>query len=118
MSAVDYLDGLGDLPNLPVWNDELYLEFHRGCYTTHADQKRWNRLCEGLLYRAELWSAVASIVTGFEVPQATLEEAWKGVLFNQFHDILQGPLLLRSMRMLTGVGRQPRQPLEMLKIEH
>ncbi|EKD06217.1 MULTISPECIES: alpha-mannosidase [Limnospira] len=90
MSAVDYLDGLGDLPNLPVWNDELYLEFHRGCYTTHADQKRWNRLCEGLLYRAELWSAVASIVTGFEVPQATLEEAWKGVLFNQFHDILPG----------------------------
>ncbi|CDM95050.1 protein of unknown function [Limnospira indica PCC 8005] len=89
-------------------------------YTTHADQKRWNRLCEGLLYRAELWSAVASIVTGFEVPQATLEEKrhGRGFCLISFMISSQGPLLLRSMRMLTGVGRQPRQPLEMLKIEH
>ncbi|HEY9740345.1 MAG TPA: alpha-mannosidase, partial [Coleofasciculaceae cyanobacterium] len=42
----------------PVWNDELYLEFHRGCYTTHADQKRWNRHCEGLLYQAELFASL------------------------------------------------------------
>lgn len=46
---------------LPTWNDELYLEFHRGCYTTHADQKRWNRLCENLLYQAELFATLASI---------------------------------------------------------
>ncbi|MGB3206316.1 MAG: alpha-mannosidase, partial [Crinalium sp.] len=37
----------------PTWKDELYLEFHRGCYTTHADQKLWNRRCEQLLYEAE-----------------------------------------------------------------
>ncbi|AFZ30906.1 Alpha-mannosidase [Gloeocapsa sp. PCC 7428] len=75
---------------LPIWQDELYLEFHRGCYTTHADQKRWNRRCEGLLYQAELFAALANIATGFVYPQAQLEAAWKKVLFNQFHDILPG----------------------------
>jgi alpha-mannosidase len=75
---------------LPIWNDELYLEFHRGCYTSHADQKQFNRQCEQELYRAELWSAIATLVTGAVYPQQDLEIAWKQVLFNQFHDILPG----------------------------
>ncbi|YAF97667.1 MAG: alpha-mannosidase [Nodularia sp. CChRGM 3473] len=75
---------------LPTWNDELYLEFHRGCYTTHADQKRWNRLCENLLYQAELFATLASISCGVSYPQTAIEAAWKQVLFNQFHDILPG----------------------------
>ncbi|MBW4554999.1 MAG: alpha-mannosidase [Trichormus sp. ATA11-4-KO1] len=74
----------------PTWDDELYLEFHRGCYTTHADQKRGNRLCEGLLYQAELFATLASIICGVSYPQAAIEAAWKQVLFNQFHDILPG----------------------------
>ncbi|MCX7592322.1 MAG: alpha-mannosidase [Fischerella sp.] len=77
-------------PNLPTWNDELYLEFHRGCYTTHGDQKRWNRRCENLLYQAELFAAIATISNGVSYPKAELEAAWKKVLFNQFHDILPG----------------------------
>ena len=79
-----------DTKDIPVWNDELYLEFHRGCYTTHADQKRWNRRCEGLLYQAELFASLATLTAGVTYPQAQLEEAWKKVLFNQFHDILPG----------------------------
>jgi alpha-mannosidase len=75
---------------IPVWRDELYLEFHRGCYTTHAEQKRWNRRCEGLLYRAELFASLATVSAGAPYPQADLEDAWKKVLFNQFHDILPG----------------------------
>jgi alpha-mannosidase len=75
---------------IPVWRDELYLEFHRGCYTTHAEQKRWNRRCEGLLYRAELFATLANISAGAPYPKAELEDAWKKVLFNQFHDILPG----------------------------
>ncbi|MBW4619889.1 MAG: alpha-mannosidase [Cyanosarcina radialis HA8281-LM2] len=75
---------------LPVWNDELYLEFHRGCYTSHADQKRFNRQSEGLLYQAELFASLATIATGITYPQSELETAWKKVLFNQFHDILPG----------------------------
>ena len=75
---------------LPVWKDELYLEFHRGCYTTRADQKRQNRRCEELLYQAELLSSLVTICTGAVYPKSELESAWKQILFNQFHDILPG----------------------------
>jgi alpha-mannosidase len=80
----------GKQESIPLWNDELYLEFHRGCYTTHADQKRWNRRCETLLYQAELFASLATLTAGCAYPQIELEEAWKKVLFNQFHDILPG----------------------------
>jgi alpha-mannosidase len=81
---------LAHSPTLPVWKDELYLEFHRGCYTTRADQKRQNRRCEELLYQAELLSSLATICTGAVYPKSELESAWKQILFNQFHDILPG----------------------------
>ena len=74
----------------PVWDDELYLEYHRGCYTSHADQKAYNRRCEHLLVEAELFSAVATLVAAQPYPHIELEHAWKQVLFNQFHDILPG----------------------------
>ncbi|QKQ72165.1 alpha-mannosidase [Nostoc sp. TCL240-02] len=77
-------------PSFPIWNDELYLEFHRGCYTTHADQKRWNRRCENLLYEAELFATLATISCGVTYPKPKIEAAWKQVLFQQFHDILPG----------------------------
>ncbi|MEH2227659.1 alpha-mannosidase [Nostoc sp.] len=77
-------------PAFPIWNDELYLEFHRGCYTTHADQKRWNRRCENLLYQAELFATLATVSCGVTYPKAEIEAAWKQVLFQQFHDILPG----------------------------
>ncbi|HEY9880636.1 MAG TPA: alpha-mannosidase, partial [Leptolyngbyaceae cyanobacterium] len=76
--------------DLPVWGDELYLELHRGCYTTHADQKWYNRRCEDWLYQAELLSSIATLAVGRSYPQEELETAWKRVLFNQFHDILPG----------------------------
>jgi alpha-mannosidase len=76
--------------NFPIWNSELYLEFHRGCYTTHADQKRSNRLSERLLYEAELFASIATLLTQAPYPQQDIESAWKQVLFNQFHDILPG----------------------------
>jgi alpha-mannosidase len=75
---------------LPIWQDELYLEFHRGCYTTHSDQKRANRQAEDLLYQAELWSTIAGLLQGNCQPLPEMEQAWKLTLFNQFHDILPG----------------------------
>lgn len=78
------------ISDLPVWKDELYLELHRGCYTTHADQKWYNRRCEDLLYQAELFASIATLVADQPYPQEALETAWKQVLFNQFHDILPG----------------------------
>ncbi len=95
-TAVKYLDKLAsrkDSRSLPVWKDELYLEFHRGCFTTHADQKRSNRQCEDLLYQAELWSSLACIVCDRPYPEdlkLQLETVWKQTLFNQFHDIIPG----------------------------
>ncbi len=92
--AIDYLELIArqSSASLPVWDDELYLEFHRGCYTTHGEQKLQNRRCEGLLYQAELFASLAAIASGnySAYPQQDLETAWKEVLFNQFHDILPG----------------------------
>jgi alpha-mannosidase len=88
-TAQAYLETIAS-PDLPVWKDELYLEFHRGCYTSHAEQKYFNRRCEGLLYQAELWAALASIKLGIAYPAQEIETAWKKVLLNQFHDILPG----------------------------
>ncbi|MBD2304192.1 alpha-mannosidase [Chroococcidiopsis sp. FACHB-1243] len=75
---------------LPIWQNELYLEFHRGCYTSHADQKRYNRRCEDLLYQAELFATLAMLTAEMAYPKTEIEDAWKKVLFNQFHDILPG----------------------------
>lgn len=88
-SVVEYLDQFVE-STVPIWNDELYLEFHRGCYTTHAGQKQQNRDCEKKLYQAELFASLATLVTGSSYPKEALEIAWKKALFNQFHDILPG----------------------------
>ncbi|ACK66455.1 glycosyl hydrolase 38 domain protein [Rippkaea orientalis PCC 8801] len=92
--AIDYLNKISHVTEeIPIWKDELYLDFHRGCYTTHADQKWFNRRSEDLLYKAELWSSITTIVlekTNNCASKKLLEEAWKKVLFNQFHDILPG----------------------------
>ncbi|MEM7798973.1 MAG: glycoside hydrolase family 38 C-terminal domain-containing protein, partial [Chloroflexota bacterium] len=75
--------------DLPVWDDELYLEAHRGTLTTRADLKRDNRQAE-LLYRdAEILSAFAQVYGGARV-QERLNLGWKKVLLNQFHDTLPG----------------------------
>ena len=76
--------------NLPVWKDELYLEFHRGTFTSKANQKRQNRQLEILIGNAEKYSAIASLISNITYPQEQLEIAWKGLLLNQFHDILTG----------------------------
>lgn len=89
-TATQFLESLQTAPNLPVWNSELYLELHRGCYINHADQKWFNRRCEDMLYEAELFASFSTLVTGAAYPQADLEAAWKKVLLNQFHDILPG----------------------------
>ncbi len=77
-------------PDLPVWVGELYMEGHRGTYTSQAAMKRGNRRSEHLLREAELWSALASVRTGASYPYDELDDLWQRVLLNQFHDILPG----------------------------
>ncbi|GAA2448193.1 alpha-mannosidase [Streptomyces macrosporus] len=74
----------------PVWVGELYLELHRGTYTSQAGTKRGNRYAESLLREAELWSTTATVRAGRPYPYEELERLWKTVLLHQFHDILPG----------------------------
>ncbi len=79
-----------EYPDAPVWSGELYLELHRGTFTSQAATKRGNRRSEHLLREAELWSAAAAVQAGLEYPYDELERVWKTVLLHQFHDILPG----------------------------
>ena len=90
--AIDFYRHLDRVSEgLPVWNGELYLEFHRGTYTTQSRNKRANRKMEFALHDAEFLAAAASILDpDFDYPFEMLEKAWKLVCLNQFHDILPG----------------------------
>ena len=75
--------------SVPVWNDELYLEFHRGIYTTQAKHK-WNlRHGSEWLLNAEKYSSLAWL-GGLDYPSSQLNAAWKLQLFNGFHDLAAG----------------------------
>ncbi|MFK0403883.1 alpha-mannosidase [Microbacterium sp. NPDC090225] len=78
-----------EYPNPPVWSGEMYLEFHRGTYTSQARTKRGNRRSEHALREAELWATSAALA-GAKYPYEALEDAWETVLLQQFHDILPG----------------------------
>ncbi len=75
---------------LPVWDGELYYENHRGTYTSQGFVKKNNRKGEILLRNAEMMSVLANITNALPYPQEKLEETWKLLLINQFHDILPG----------------------------
>jgi len=74
----------------PVVKRELNYTFP-ACYTTQAETKKYNRRLENLLLTAEKFSAVA-VTSGARsyYPERDIDEAWKTVLRNQFHDILDG----------------------------
>ncbi|MEO6826617.1 MAG: glycoside hydrolase family 38 C-terminal domain-containing protein [Microbacteriaceae bacterium] len=85
-----FRDAQAEYPAPPVWTGELYLQRHRGCYTSQARTKRGNRRSEHLLREAELWAATANIRLGEPYPYDQLRAAWETVLLQQFHDILPG----------------------------
>lgn len=74
----------------PRWVGELYLELHRGTYTTMAHNKRCNRKSEQLYQMAEAASAAANVLLGRPYPAAQLHNGWETILLNQFHDIIPG----------------------------
>ncbi len=95
--STDFIAGIeGDLgKDIPVWKDELYLEYHRGTYTTQGAVKKGNRLGESRLGAAEKWASIANLtprpgIKKKDYPAQDLEKSWKLVLTNQFHDILPG----------------------------
>ncbi len=74
---------------------ELYFQAHRGTYTSQAKTKRGNRKGELALREAELWGVVARALKGYDFASTTLDEEWKTVLLNQFHDIIPGSSITR-----------------------
>jgi alpha-mannosidase len=104
-----------DARDLPVWVGELYLELHRGTYTTQARNKKGNRKSEVLLREAEFYDVLAGrgaygVKTGIvedhravydviarhaTTAAGYLDRAWKLLLLNQFHDIIPGSSIAR-----------------------
>jgi alpha-mannosidase len=89
--------------SLPTWNGELYLELHRGTYTTQSRNKRANRKSEFLLHDAEFLATLAGLIDPhYEYPAAILRQAWELVCLNQFHDIIPGssinPVYVESLQ--------------------
>ncbi len=74
----------------PVWNNELYLAYHRGCYTTQSETKKLIRQNEELLQNAEKFAALSFLEANRPYSNGDFEEIWKRVLFDQFHDIMPG----------------------------
>jgi alpha-mannosidase len=84
-------------PELPAWVGELYLEYHRGTYTSQGYVKRANRRAE-LLYREAEWLASWASLLGAPARQQELDTGWKLILLNQFHDILPGSSIAEVYR--------------------
>ena len=86
MGGSEFLEkNLKDNPNLKVWDGELYLEMHRGTFTTKSELKSKNRQLEYMFRTAE----ILSVLRG-EDNQQKITELYKKLLVNQFHDILPG----------------------------
>jgi alpha-mannosidase len=88
--------GAGPLPaahdgkiSIPTWKDELYFEYHRGVMTSQAEHKRHMREGEEQMLNAEKLSSMAALLDA-NYPGLELTEAWKKVMFNQFHDLAAG----------------------------
>ena len=92
--VLDYFESIEskvkDNKKLPKWVGELYLEYHRGTYTSMARNKKYNRKTEFLNLEAELFSVMKQKLAGGQYPSEKLKECWETTLLNQFHDIIPG----------------------------
>lgn len=91
MSSLEYFENLEKElsgKRTPIWSGELYLEFHRGTYTSMARNKKWNRMGEFALTNLETGALTARRFGLASYPE--LQEYWEILMRNQFHDILPG----------------------------
>ena len=64
--------------NLPKWKGELYLELHRGTFTSQSETKKYNRKCEFILREIEILLILTNSIK--EYPQNELNRLWKLLL--------------------------------------
>jgi alpha-mannosidase len=72
-----------------TWDGELYFQYHRGVQTSQSEEKRGNRKNEVSILNAEKLASIDALL-GATYPQHDFDDAWKKILFDQFHDILPG----------------------------
>lgn len=72
-----------------TWDGELYLEYHRGTYTSQGYNKKANRYLENKLAQVEWLSSIKYLLNG-TYAQKELRDSWECVLLHQFHDIIPG----------------------------
>ncbi|PLV60513.1 alpha-mannosidase [Thermotoga sp. KOL6] len=84
-SVEEFFEKTNLTEELPIWDGELYLELHRGTYTSQSRTKRLHKESEDALYKAELISSLTNKDFSEEI-----DELWKILLRNEFHDILPG----------------------------
>lgn len=76
-------------PEMPVWDGELYFEYHRGTLTSMGKNKRNNRKSEILYEQLETMGVMAELAGG-KYPEELIRKGWDVILLNQFHDIIPG----------------------------
>ncbi len=79
-----------DAEDFPRWDGDLYLEMHRGTFTTKGELKRENRRGEFQAQRTEVLAAIGALQGEKTASPNELKNTWKKLLLNQFHDILPG----------------------------
>lgn len=98
-SAEDFFGRLAaHAQDAPTVDDELYLEYHRGTYTSQREQKRCNREAERIMHLLE-W-----MLAYYGRDALVTHSMWRTLLLQQFHDILPG----------SGIGRVHRESVEAL----
>jgi alpha-mannosidase len=80
---------------LPVWRGDLYLETHRGVWTSQRETKAGDARGDEALRDTETWCATATALAGAAYPYDALDALWKRHLVLEFHDILPGSSITR-----------------------
>jgi len=110
--AEDFFERISRIPEnkLPVWAGELYLELHRGTYTTQALIKKYNRQLEQKLHDVEFLGVIAG-----KFPKRKIDRIWKDTLLNQFHDILPGSSINWVYKDANKLSRQNLEKLNVIR---
>lgn len=85
-----FSENCAELRKTPKWVGEMYLEMHRGTYTSMAKNKKNNRRSENLYMSLENIAVNHMLLLGAAYPEETIRENMETILLNQFHDILPG----------------------------
>ncbi|WP_458119827.1 alpha-mannosidase [Paenibacillus sp. Z6-24] len=88
---------------LPIWRGDLYLELHRGTYTTQAWNKRYNRKAEALYREAEIWERLAAM----QLNRSSLPAQQSDTAGENREEAIPAPSLSRPMDSLSGQDADP-----------